>query len=159
VPERPHGALTVRLDNLANDGQAGEGDNYKADLEAFLLGSGNDIVDADEAPANAVEAQNFFDGGAGSETVHGGAGDDALYGDDDNDNPFAGDGDDSLTRGTGADNSFGQVGDDYNEQEDTADGADRSAAARAETRCGSASERRGRGSSSTTAPTPTAPAR
>jgi serralysin len=47
-PELPDGqdwpaAVTVSLDNVANDGQAGENDNAR-DAESIIGGAGNDVL-------------------------------------------------------------------------------------------------------------------
>ena len=76
--DAPGGAgITVTLDDLANDGVAGEGDNVGSDVEAvdtdFSSGGGNDSL-----TGNA--AFNTLEGGAGNDTIDGGTGNDRLAG-------------------------------------------------------------------------------
>ncbi|MEY2426502.1 MAG: hypothetical protein QOI61_2074, partial [Actinomycetota bacterium] len=80
-------AVTVRLDGVANDGEAGEGDDVRADVENVTGGNGNDTL-VGSASANRL------DGGPGADTVSGGGGDDTLIG---------GSGFDSLDGGDGVD--------------------------------------------------------
>ena len=69
----------VRIDNVANDGASGEGDNVRTDVEKVYTGSGADFILTD---ANAVEVGT----NAGTDTiqapgltaVHGGDGTDTL---------------------------------------------------------------------------------
>jgi Ca2+-binding RTX toxin-like protein len=82
-------AATVRVDpdDRADDGESGEGDEVRSDVEDAQLGSGDDIY-AGSALANHVS------GGAGNDGLQGGDGDDSLDG---------GDGIDSYSGGAGAD--------------------------------------------------------
>jgi Ca2+-binding RTX toxin-like protein len=79
--------VSVVLDNLANDGEAGENDYV--DVEGVVGGLGNDTIDATGA-AFAVE----FSGGPGDDAITGGLLDDTLIG---------GSGVDSLIGGGGND--------------------------------------------------------
>ena len=81
--------VTADTDGVANDGEAGEGDNVAPDVEGLeggvagdvltgsaaadqLLGSdGNDVLDG-------AGGSDVVDGGAGADTLRGGAGDDQL---------------------------------------------------------------------------------
>jgi Ca2+-binding RTX toxin-like protein len=60
-------------DGRANDGQAGEGDDVRPDVEILEGGSGADLI-----TGNA--GNNTLLGGAGDDTLFGGAGDDVLMG-------------------------------------------------------------------------------
>jgi uncharacterized delta-60 repeat protein len=80
-------ALTLKLDNVANDGAAGENDNIHADVENILGGSGNDLIV----------------GGPFANSLVGNAGNDIIWG---------GEGNDTLVGGTGTDQLFGQGGND-----------------------------------------------
>jgi Ca2+-binding RTX toxin-like protein len=66
--------VATTKDGVANDGQAGEGDNIGLDIERIAGGVANDTVgggpDAD-----------VLDGGPGDDALNGFAGDDALHGD------------------------------------------------------------------------------
>jgi Ca2+-binding RTX toxin-like protein len=78
-------AVTVRLDNLANDGQAGEGDNAHSDFEIVNGGNANDLL-VGSAAANvlrglggndlliALGGNDLVDGGFGRDTMFGGTG-------------------------------------------------------------------------------------
>jgi Ca2+-binding RTX toxin-like protein len=65
--------IAVSLDGVANDGEAGEGDNVGTDVETVGGGSGSDRI-----VGNA--AQNRLDGGAGNDFIDGRAGADTLNG-------------------------------------------------------------------------------
>jgi Ca2+-binding RTX toxin-like protein len=80
--------LSISLDNAANDGAAGEGDNVRSDVENVTTGSGNDVV-------TGSAADNVLVSGDGDDTVNGGGGDDVIHG------------------GFGIDRTFGQDGDDF----------------------------------------------
>lgn len=80
--------ITVTIDNAANDGQSGEGDNVTTDTEEVLGGSGNDKF-------TGSGNDDFFAGGAGNDTA------------------FGGNGNDDLTGSTGQDDLEGQNGDDF----------------------------------------------
>jgi Ca2+-binding RTX toxin-like protein len=79
--------LRVDPDDRADDGEAGEGDDVRTDVEAAQLGAGNDTY-----IGNSLA--NHVTGGAGSDTLQGGDGDDGLDGED---------GLDSYSAGAGAD--------------------------------------------------------
>lgn len=84
-------ALTVTMDGAAaNDGESGENDNIKSDVENIKCGSGDDNV-----TGNALN--NRIDGGAGNDTLNGGAGDDVFV------QGAAADGDDTINGGAGSD--------------------------------------------------------
>jgi myo-inositol-hexaphosphate 3-phosphohydrolase len=73
-------AVTVTLDDLANDGAVGEGDNVGADVERVTTGSGNDSI-AGSAAGNLLKAADGADvltGGFGKDTLEGGGGNDQL---------------------------------------------------------------------------------
>jgi Ca2+-binding RTX toxin-like protein len=64
----------ISLDDVANDGEDGEKDNVRSDVENVIGGAGRDVLTG--SPAN-----NAFTGGAGDDTLNGGDGDDTLLGD------------------------------------------------------------------------------
>jgi Ca2+-binding RTX toxin-like protein len=82
------GNVTVTVNSIAGDGETGEGDNVRRDVEKVFGGSGNDN----------------FTGDGGTEHFYGNGGSDTLRG---------ADGADRLWGGDGADNLFGQNGSDY----------------------------------------------
>jgi len=68
--------LTLTLDGVANDGQAGEGDNLGTDVEALIGGSGDDSM-VGSAAANSLWGQggdDVIDGGPGGDWQNGGPG-------------------------------------------------------------------------------------
>lgn len=122
------GAVTVSIDGVADDGEAGEGDNIGLDIERVEGGAGDDVLAS--APAD-----EHFDGGPGTDTASyaartdpvvaslrtgggaavehdtfqgvenliGGSADDVLSGDD---------GDNTLVGGPGDDEVYGLAGSD-----------------------------------------------
>jgi Ca2+-binding RTX toxin-like protein len=85
------GAVAVTIDDQADDGGPGEGDNVHADIE-FLTGSaGNDQLTGNDGA-------NRIDGGSGNDAIFGLGGDDALNG---------GRGDDTVDGGSGHDSLYG----------------------------------------------------
>ena len=128
--------VIVTIDDVANDGAAGEGDNVFTDVEDLRGGHGNDTLtgssignridgcygsdNVNGGPGDdIVGGDNECGGISGSDTVHGDAGDDIIYGDssvqnsdDKPDQLFGDDGDDELTGGGGADQMNGGAGKD-----------------------------------------------
>jgi Ca2+-binding RTX toxin-like protein len=98
--------LNLSLDNHANDGASGEGDNIRADVENILGGSGNDLIIGNPF-ANSLKGNAGNDtlwGGDGNDTLSGGSGHDQLFGQGGNDTLFAKDGEkDLLDGGSGSD--------------------------------------------------------
>jgi Ca2+-binding RTX toxin-like protein len=88
--------VTVTLDGIAGDGEAGENDNVAADVENVAGGSGNDTL-------AGGDADNALYGNGGNDTLAGGNGSDVLDG---------GPGDDLLDGGMGADSLIGGDGND-----------------------------------------------
>src|SRR5207247_296219 len=70
--------LVITLDNMANDGEVGEGDNVASDVEKVIGGGGNDRI-------VGSSAANVLLGLAGNDTLDGGGGNDALFGGSGND--------------------------------------------------------------------------
>jgi Ca2+-binding RTX toxin-like protein len=99
------GGVNVTLDDAANDGAPGEGDNVHSDLEGVNNGffgpnGGDDAI-------TGGPAANTLDGGPGSDTVDGGAGNDQLSGGPGNDTVRARDGfADVVTCGPGGDTAI-----------------------------------------------------
>lgn len=65
--------VTVTVDEQANDGAAGEGDNVHRDIEAVYGGNGGDSLVGDRR-------SNTLDGQAGNDSLKGGRGADFLFG-------------------------------------------------------------------------------
>jgi Ca2+-binding RTX toxin-like protein len=81
--------VIVFLDTIANDGEAGEGDNIDGSIDTIFGGHGSDRIDA-----------------------QGQAGGKAIYGNDGNDTLTGGDGNDRLNGGFGDNHLRGAAGDD-----------------------------------------------
>jgi hypothetical protein len=79
--------LRISLDNVVNDGESGEGDNVRSNVENLYGGSAGDILDS-------FGAFSRLDGRGGIDTLRGGDGPDTLIG---------GPGDDHLNAGRGND--------------------------------------------------------
>jgi Ca2+-binding RTX toxin-like protein len=115
--------LAISLDGVANDGQAGEGDNVAPDVENVIGGSGRDVLTGSDA-ANVLDggaandtlfgrgSDDQLDGGNGDDTLNGEDGRDVLTGDDGNDALNGGVGNDSLSGGGETDMLDGAAGDD-----------------------------------------------
>ncbi len=65
--------LRVTLDDVADDGAAGEGDNVASDIEDIDADAGNDTL-------VGTAGFNILNGRAGNDTIDGGAGDDIFLG-------------------------------------------------------------------------------
>ncbi|MEA2711415.1 MAG: hypothetical protein QOF78_4016 [Phycisphaerales bacterium] len=99
------GALVITLDDVANDGEAGETDNVASDVEGVIGGAY-----ADRIVGNA--ANNRLDGWVGNDTLIGGGGNDTLDGSYGDDSIAGGDGNDLLIGGWGNDSIEGQANND-----------------------------------------------
>jgi Ca2+-binding RTX toxin-like protein len=82
--------VTVTIDNVANDGESGELDNVKTDVENLIGGAGDDNF-------TGSASANVLTGGAGDDTLNGGAGDDTFL------EGAADSGSDTFIGGTGTD--------------------------------------------------------
>lgn len=108
--------VTVTLDNVSNDGEAGENDNVGVTTEGVTGGvaddhlTGNGLVNF----LNGGDGNDTIDGldnndvlhggpGGGNDILNGGNGNDQLFGDDDNDTLNGGPGNDVLDGGGEAD--------------------------------------------------------
>ena len=89
-------AVTVRLNGLADDGEAGEGDNVIGAVTNLTGGAGSDVLEAGAAGSGLFggDGADRLVGSPERDTLSGGAGDDEL---------IAGDGDDFLSGEGGAD--------------------------------------------------------
>jgi Ca2+-binding RTX toxin-like protein len=108
-------ALSISLDDIANDGEAGEGDNVMLTVECIIGGSGDDVITG--GPGNdelhGGPGNDIIHGGGGDDTIYGEAGDDTLYGDDGDDTIYGDDGNDTIYGGPGNDTIFGGAGTNY----------------------------------------------
>ena len=73
-------AVTVTLDGLRNDGEAGENDLVEADVEDVFGGAGNDTIvgDVQSNDLNGLSGDDTLDGGLGPDILYGGDGTDTL---------------------------------------------------------------------------------
>jgi Ca2+-binding RTX toxin-like protein len=84
--------LAITLDTSANDGESGEKDNVKSDVEVIVAGSGNDTI------TGSTNADNLH-GGPGDDTINAGGGNDTIYGDSGDDILNGEAGDDTFVAG------------------------------------------------------------
>lgn len=108
--------VRVTIDERANDGRSGEGDNLIA-IEVATGGAGNDVLDM----RGVTGGTTSIIGGSGHDTLigastltsfWGGNGNDVLIGGAAGDNMSGDAGDDTLRGGGGADSFFGGAGND-----------------------------------------------
>jgi Ca2+-binding RTX toxin-like protein len=92
-------SVKIDVDGAADDGERGEHDNVKPDVENVIGGSESDTLTGSGAP-------NFIDGRNGDDQLNGGGGDDTLDGGANNP------GSDNLDGGDGRDLLYGRAGDD-----------------------------------------------
>jgi hypothetical protein len=97
--------VTVRLNGLADDGAAGEGDNVLGPVTGLTGGSGDDLLEAGPAGGGLF-------GGGGADRLVGSPQRDALGGGEGDDELLAGDGGDFLSGDAGADLLSGGPGAD-----------------------------------------------
>ena len=100
--------VNVSIDDQANDGGAGEGDNVATDVERLVGGQAEDTLVG--SPAG-----NTIDGFRGADTIRGGGGADTLDGgvdDAESDDVSGGEGDDQVRGNAGDDALAGDQGSD-----------------------------------------------
>jgi Ca2+-binding RTX toxin-like protein len=93
--------VSVTLDNVANDGQAGERDNVRSGVEDVTTGQGNDTI-------VGTAGDNDFSGGAGNDTLLGRGGNDGIDGGLGRDALSGGHGVDSISGGGNVDTILSQ---------------------------------------------------
>lgn len=64
-------ALTITINDTANDGASGEYDNVKTDIENIVGGGANDTI-------TGSTGNNIIDGGLGADSIDGGSGSDTI---------------------------------------------------------------------------------
>ena len=110
------GPVRVTVDGVADDGEPGEGDNVRPDVEAVLGGRGDDVLVGNGETMNALFGGGGNDRllGLGGEIdlLFGERGDDVLVGGAGTDLVAGGWGDDRVDAGAGADLVDGARGDD-----------------------------------------------
>jgi hypothetical protein len=101
--------IAVTLDEQANDGSAGEGDNVRADFERYLLSPGDDafVGSANRELVEAGSGNDALRGGGGDDELRGDSGDDQLLGEAGADLLVGGAGNDTVDGGAGLDTFFG----------------------------------------------------
>ena len=98
--------VTADLDGVADDGQPGEGDEFRTDIENLSgTGLGNDTLVGDDGP-------NILEGLDGADSLRGGGGNDNLRGQGGGDFLEGEGGDDTLRGGPGFDALRGGIGTD-----------------------------------------------
>ena len=105
--------LSLTLDRIADDGEAGEGDNILPGIDGVLGGRGNDriIGSPGEEDLFADTGDDLVEGRGGEDYLEGGRGDDVLRGDDGSDELYDPAGRDDLSGGGGIDRV--SLGDDF----------------------------------------------
>ena len=99
-------AVFASIDERANDGESGEGDNVRYDVEDIYGGAGNDVLRGDSD-------NNLLRGYDGRDTLYGGKGNDSLTGGNHVDKLLGEDGDDKFYARDGAiDSVYGGLGND-----------------------------------------------
>ena len=98
--------VIVTMNDIANDGGPGEGDNIHTDVEEVFGSLGDDSMTGSAKP-------DAFIGESGNDILTGGAGDDALDAGAGNDTLDGGAGNDILVGGAGSDTIFGGEGNDF----------------------------------------------
>jgi Ca2+-binding RTX toxin-like protein len=103
------GGAAILLDDVANDGVPGEGDNFHADLEKVYGTRGNDtyVGTAGNDVVNGNSGNDTLRGGPGNDELTGSSDADALFGEEGNDTLYGGEGDDRVDGGPGLDSLFG----------------------------------------------------
>ena len=106
--------VTVTMDGVFDDGEAGEGDNVGADIENAIGGAGDNTLTGSASANTLVGAAGMdtIDGAAGDDSLTGGFGSDRLTGGAGSDTVSAGDGADTVVEGAGNDDLDGGVGSD-----------------------------------------------
>ena len=77
--------VAVTIDGAANDGQIGEGDTVRTDVENVVGGNGDDVLSAppEDVNGNNLPAHNELSGGLGDDQITGSGNDTLLGGPDD----------------------------------------------------------------------------
>ena len=101
--------VQLSLDDVANDGEAGESDNIASTVGRLQGGSGGDTISGNDPQFGLG---NILYGGGGADTLDGLGGRDLLYGQTGADTLNGGTGDDVLDGGTEADTLAGGDGTD-----------------------------------------------
>lgn len=103
--------VRVELDDRANDGLPGEGDNVRSDVESVIGGRGDDTLIGNTEP-------NMLNGFLGNDRIFGRGGNDRLLGSWGEDLVVGGRGNDVLGLARGRDRGYGRTGDDFLDAKD-----------------------------------------
>src|SRR4051794_1631882 len=97
--------VSVSLDGVADDGEAGEGDDVEPDVEGVVGGNGDDTLVGNDGDnyLGGGGGDNVLDGRGGNDELGAGPGDDRLTGGDGYDQLWPGTGHDSVSGGPGVD--------------------------------------------------------
>jgi hypothetical protein len=108
------GAVTVTLDDIANDGDADDESADNVRTEKVITGSGDDTItgNGDFNELDSGSGEDSVEGGPSSDTIDGGPGNDTLYGEDGEDTVDGGPGNDFLGSGRNYDVLNGGEGND-----------------------------------------------
>ncbi len=93
--------LFITQDGEPDDGEAGEGDRVRLNIEVIIGGSGNDTIRAGELDETIYGGlgNDIIDGWEGNDIVYGQEGDDQLFGGEQDDIVYGGEGDDTISGG------------------------------------------------------------
>jgi Ca2+-binding RTX toxin-like protein len=103
--------MNLSLNDVADDGAPGEGDNFHSDLEDIVGTTHDDtyVGRADPDKFDGDQGNDTIHGGGGADTLSGGSGNDAVFGDEGNDSVYGDYGDDTVDGGAGNDSIFGDL--------------------------------------------------
>lgn len=106
--------VTVTLDDVANDGESGEGDNVKRTCENVEGWNGADSLTGSSGSNRLYgrDGNDTLSGAGGDDWLYGSNGNDTLKGDAGNDRIHGEAGADTITGGSGADTIWGEDGND-----------------------------------------------
>ena len=106
--------VTVTLDDVANDGESGEGDNVMKTCENVEGWNGPDVLTGSTGSNRLYgrDGNDTLSGSGGDDWLWGGNGNDALKGDTGSDRLHGEAGSDTITGGAGADTVWGDDGND-----------------------------------------------
>ncbi len=108
-------AVTVDVLAAGGDGEAGEGDTVRENVESLTGGKGKDTLRGSDAGGTLAggAGADRLDGRGGADTLRGGDGEDQAYGGDGDDTVYGEGGDDTLSGDDGADVVYGGDGSDF----------------------------------------------
>jgi len=99
------GGVTITVDDQANDGTSGEGDNVRGDIEIVTGSNGRDTItgNANANELNGSSEDDLLEGGGGDDLINGGSGKDRVNGGDGADKLEGSSDEDVLDGGKGRD--------------------------------------------------------